>query len=200
MIRKTCYSSTWNKRRRKDKGTTGEIRRGKDSRWSETDGRRPWEKEMESSSASSSLREEKLGNESERHGTKTLLHHSIPLCRERKEGGLQSEASGLLALSRIISFINSLSFHSFVSIFMLRSPSERWGTCMRRHIFVSLYKEELFNFNIYLQFRPSTWRSQGCLAFWWYTFNTKLSRSHVSSIIQTSEPYLNNPKYQSFKE
>lgn len=66
-------------------------------------------------------------------GLKTLvypsLHPFVPSQkqgrRERKErklshygrGGLQSEVLGLLALSRIISIINSLSFHSFVSIF-----------------------------------------------------------------------------------
>lgn len=79
----------------------------------------------------SSLREEKLRNESERHGTENTPP-SFPSSREQRQekrvkhhgGGLQSEASGLPALSRIISVINSLSFHWFVSIFTLGSPSE----------------------------------------------------------------------------
>lgn len=79
----------------------------------------------------SSLREEKLRNESERHGTENTPP-SFPSSREQRQekrvkhhgGGLQSEASGLPALSRIISVINSLSFHWFVSIFTPGSPSE----------------------------------------------------------------------------
>lgn len=86
---------------------------------------------MESSSTLSSLREEKLRNESERHGTE-ITPPSFPSSREQRQekrvkhhgGGLQSEASGLPALSRIISVINSLSFHWFVSIFTPGSPSE----------------------------------------------------------------------------
>lgn len=88
-------------------------------------------KQMESSSTLSSLREEKLRNESERHGTENTPP-SFPSSREQRQekrvkhhgGGLQSEASGLPALSRIISVINSLSFHWFVSIFTPGSPSE----------------------------------------------------------------------------
>lgn len=79
----------------------------------------------------SSLREEKLRNESERHGTENTPP-SFPSSREQRQekrvkhhgGGLQSEASGLPALSRIISVINSLSFRWFVSIFTPGSPSE----------------------------------------------------------------------------
>lgn len=93
---------------------------------------------MESSSTLSSLREEKLENESERHGTENTPP-SFPSSREQRQekrvkhhgGGLQSEASGLAALSRIISVINSLSFRCFRSIFTLGSPSEM-RTCETR--------------------------------------------------------------------
>lgn len=94
---------------------------------------------MESSSTVSPLREGKLRNESGRHGTETSpLSNATAAVEERKKGvrhhgggGLQSEASGLLALSRITAVINSLSFLSFVSIFgAFGFPLRESGTCL----------------------------------------------------------------------
>lgn len=108
------------------------------------------EKKMESSSTFSSLREETKKKNLEMRasvaGLKTLLHPSLhsflptvptQSCRTKRgekgrlkhlAGGLQSEASGLLAPSTIISVINSVSLHSFVSILRFGSPSVSRGT------------------------------------------------------------------------
>lgn len=91
------------------------------------------EETLESFFTLSSLWEGKLRNESEHHETENTRPSLHPTelqkqgkNRKKRGGGLQSKASGLLALSRIISIINSLSFHSFVSIFMfLFSLSEQ---------------------------------------------------------------------------